>query len=263
MRLMPNFDLGKAIREDYNLRLLAKRSFEELITELLEPNTVYYDNIQKLFDYALNHLYLFPNIRLSDYDSIEDAISGYLYKWIQKYIDGHNQKPLESEINSIGEIDEALLQHLVVYFSRDCDDGESLALDAYKQHFILMGLENLNGRVLEEYLKTILEPIGWIWCAGEVYRAVDFCYILEDKSDILLQVKNKYNSENSSSSAIRDSTPITKWNRLNRPRKSNPTKPLDNWPELQKIVNCDDVNDALTENSYLKYIDDNSNIEFK
>ena len=234
MRLMPNFDLGKAIREDYNLRLLAKRSFEELITELLEPNTVYYDNIQKLFDYALNHLYLFPNIRLSDYDSIEEAIRGYLYKWIQKYIDGHNQKPLESEINSIGEIDEALLQHLVVYFSRDY-----------------------------EYLKTILEPIGWIWCAGEVYRAVDFCYILEDKSDILLQVKNKYNSENSSSSAIRDSTPITKWNRLNRPRKSNPTKPLDNWPELQKIVNCDDVNDALTENSYLKYIDDNSNIEFK
>lgn len=187
MRLMPNFDLGKAIREDYNLRLLAKRSFEELITELLEPNTVYYDNIQKLFDYALNHLYLFPNIRLSDYDSIEDAIRGYLYKWIQKYIDGHNQKPLESEINSIGEIDEALLQHLVVYFSRDCDDGESLALDAYKQHFILMGLENLNGRVLEEYLKTILEPIGWIWCAGEVYRAVDFCYILEDKSDRKLQ----------------------------------------------------------------------------
>ena len=50
------------------------------------------------------------------------------------------KKPLESEINSIGEIDEALLQHLVVYFSRDYDDGESLALDAYKQRLYTDGV---------------------------------------------------------------------------------------------------------------------------
>lgn len=263
LRLMANFNLEKAIVDDINLKDNAINSFHVLISELPEENVIYIDNLNRLFNYALDHLYLFPNISIPNYITIEDGIRKYLFRWIQKYIDGHNQAPLESEIYSTGEIDEALLQHLVVYFSREHENGEKLAFEAYENHFLLMGLENLNGNVLEQYLKNVLEPLGWIWCAGEVYRAVDFCYIIGDKPDILLQVKNKYNSENSSSSAIRNSTPITKWNRLNKPRSNDRTKPLENWTKLQKIVDCDDVNDELSESSYLRYIDENSNINFR
>ena len=263
LRLMATFNLENAIVENVNLKNNVIKIFHELISELSQENIIYIDKLERLFSYALEHLYLFPNISISNYTTIEDGIRKYLFRWIQKYIDRHSQTPLESDINSTGEIDEALLQHLVVYFSREHENGEVLAFEAYKKHFLLMGLENLNGNVLEQYLKTVLEPLGWIWCAGEVYKAVDFCYILGDKPDVLLQVKNKYNSENSSSSAIRNRTPITKWNRLNKPRSSDRTKPLENWDELQKIVDCNEVNDELTESSYLRYIDENSNINFR
>lgn len=263
LRLMATFNLGNAISENINLKNNANNIFCELISELPLGNVEYIDNLESLFNYALDHLYLFPNISISNYSTVDDGIRRYLFRWIQKYIDRHSQTPLESEVNSIGEIDEALFQHLVVHFSREHENAEFLAFEAYKQHFLLMGLENLNGTVLEQYLKTVLEPLGWIWCAGEVYKAVDFCYILGDKPDVLLQVKNKYNSENSSSSAIRNRTPITKWNRLNKPRRNDRTKPLENWPELQKIVDCNEVNDELTESSYLRYIDENSNINFR
>lgn len=263
LRLMATFNLGNAISENINLKNNANNIFCELISELPLGNVEYIDNLKSLFNYALDHLYLFPNISISNYSTVDDGIRRYLFRWIQKYIDRHSQTPLESEVNSIGEIDEALFQHLVVHFSREHENAELLAFEAYKQHFLLMGLENLNGTVLEQYLKTVLEPLGWIWCAGEVYKAVDFCYILGDKPDVLLQVKNKYNSENSSSSAIRNRTPITKWNRLNKPRRNDRTKPLENWPELQKIVDCNEVNDELTESSYLRYIDENSNINFR
>ena len=79
--------------------------------------------MERLFSYALEHLYLFPNISISNYTTIEDGIRKYLFRWIQKYIDRHSQTPLESDINSTGEIDEALLQHLVVYFSREHENG--------------------------------------------------------------------------------------------------------------------------------------------
>lgn len=263
LRLMATFNLGNAISENINLKNNANNIFCELISELPLGNVEYIDNLESLFNYALDHLYLFPNISISNYSTVDDGIRRYLFRWIQKYIDRHSQTPLESEVNSIGEIDKALFQHLVVHFSREHENAELLAFEAYKQHFLLMGLENLNGNVLEQYLKTVLEPLGWIWCAGEVYKAVDFCYILGDKPDVLLQVKNKYNSENSSSSAIRNRTPITKWNRLNKPRRNDRTKPLENWPELQKIVDCNEVNDELTESSYLRYIDENSNINFR
>ena len=263
LRLMAKFNLENVIVESVDSKQNVKNIFLELISKEPQENNIYIDRLERLFNYALEYSYLFPNISISNYTTIEDGIRKYLFRWIHKYIDGHNQVPLESEVNSTGEIDEALLQHLVVYFSRENENGELLAHEAYKKHFLLMGLENLNGNVLEQYLKNVLEPIGWIWCAGEVYKAVDFCYILGDKPDILLQVKNKYNSENSSSSAIRNSTPITKWNRLNKPRSNDHTRPLENWAKLQSIVDCDDVNDELTESSYLKYIDENSNINFR
>jgi hypothetical protein len=75
-------------------------------------------------------------------------------------------------------------------------------------HRRAMSAENLLGALLERYLAHRLEPEGWVWCAGSVVKHVDF---LGPDGDFALQVKNRDNSENSSSKAIRKDTNIHLW----------------------------------------------------
>lgn len=84
---------------------------------------------------------------------------------------------------------------------------------AKQEHLLSMGAENLVGELLERYLASVMEPRGWIWCSGSTVKAVD---LIKPPSAPggkwkLLQVKNRDNSENSSSSAIRNGTDIEKW----------------------------------------------------
>ena len=80
-------------------------------------------------------------------------------------------------------------------------------------HRMSMAAENLVGGLLERYIATLLEQNGWVWCCGNTMKAIDF---LKDDpaAPRLLQIKNRDNSENSSSSAIRSGTPIEKWFRI-------------------------------------------------
>ncbi len=79
-------------------------------------------------------------------------------------------------------------------------------------HQLSMAAENIVGELLERYLAERLEPLGWVWCSGSVIRSVDFILPQSDSAPLrLLQVKNRDNSENSSSSKIRDGTSIEKW----------------------------------------------------
>lgn len=76
-------------------------------------------------------------------------------------------------------------------------------------HRLSMSAENIQGLLLEEFLAEQLADYGWYCCWGESIRHVDFCNL--DGS--LLQVKNRSNSENSSSSRVRINQPIEKWYR--------------------------------------------------
>jgi hypothetical protein len=84
---------------------------------------------------------------------------------------------------------------------------------ASNEHQLAMAAENMVGDLLERYLAKILEPTGWIWCAGSIVKSVDFIKPPLPESNIwtVLQIKNRDNSENSSSSAIRKGTMIEKW----------------------------------------------------
>lgn len=82
---------------------------------------------------------------------------------------------------------------------------------AYDLHLKAMAAENSIGILLERFIASVLEPHGWIWCSGNTVRAVDF---IEPELGLLLQIKNRDNSENSSSSKIRQSSEISKWFRL-------------------------------------------------
>lgn len=77
-------------------------------------------------------------------------------------------------------------------------------------HRLSMSAENIQGLLLEEFLAEQLADYGWYCCWGESVRHVDFC----NADGSLLQVKNRSNSENSSSSRVRINQPIEKWYRV-------------------------------------------------
>lgn len=105
--------------------------------------------------------------------------------------------------------DEMVSVILVSYFGINQSDVERIK----REHSLSMGAENLVGDLLERYLASVMEPKGWIWCSGAMVRAVDFIKPTTSEQWSLLQVKNRDNSENSSSSAIRIGTEIKKWHR--------------------------------------------------
>jgi hypothetical protein len=101
-----------------------------------------------------------------------------------------------------------------------------------KGHLISMGAENMVGDLLERYLADGLEPKGWVWISGSLVKGADFLKppAPSKRKWQVLQVKNRDNSENSSSSAIRDGTDIQKWFR------TFSKKPGSNWAEFPDSV---------------------------
>jgi len=84
------------------------------------------------------------------------------------------------------------------------------------EHGLSMAAENIVGNLLERYIASQMEPAGWVWCSGEIVNKVDFLFPLgssqgDEPKWVPLQVKNRDNSENSSSSSVRDGTDIIKW----------------------------------------------------
>ncbi len=112
-----------------------------------------------------------------------------------------------------------VMQAAYGYSAAEC---ERIKLD----HQRAMCAENCVGALLERYLDSVLGLHGWHWCCGDFVRAVDFLKPLPDGGWILVQVKNRDNSENSSSSAIRQGTDIQKWFRTYS--RTGAT----NWPGL-------------------------------
>jgi hypothetical protein len=115
---------------------------------------------------------------------------------------------------------------------------------AVELHNLSMGAENLIGDILERYIASVVENHNWVWCSGSIIKAVDFVYQTPEKKWIALQVKNRDNSENSSSSAIRKGTDIKKWFRTFSKKKG------DNWNNFPKIVQ-----DSLSEKGFRDFVE--------
>jgi hypothetical protein len=109
--------------------------------------------------------------------------------------------------------------------------AEADLVRAKEEHLLSMAAENLVGDVLERYLAKVMEPRGWVWCSGSTVRAADFLRRPKSKTQLwrALQVKNRDNSENSSSSAIREGTIVEKWFRTFSRR------PGSNWASFPEV----------------------------
>jgi len=125
---------------------------------------------------------------------------------------------------------------------------ESSELDRVKrEHLLSMAAEGFVGDLLERYIAANVRDHGWIWCSGESVKHVDF--VRRGTSSNVpwesLQVKNRDNSENSSSAAIRVGTSIQKWHRT---KSRTGDTCWDTFPAA--------TSRPLTEVGFLAFIDD-------
>jgi SinI restriction endonuclease len=133
----------------------------------------------------------------------EESSSAYLKSYISRYFADRQAKLLLKEVGTTA--DPAV--DVILQAFANLKNTEEVS----NHHRKAMAAENLLGSLLERYLAENLEPHGWVWCAGNTVRAIDF---LTTDLTTVLQVKNRDNSENSSSSAIRHGTTIKKWFRV-------------------------------------------------
>jgi len=117
-------------------------------------------------------------------------------------------------------------------------------------HLQSMGAENMVGDLLERYLAEGLEPQGWVWISGALVKGAD---LLKPSTGQLnkwqvLQVKNRDNSENSSSSAIRTGTDIQKWFRTFSKKSGS------NWEEFPDSICRDGFSEEGFKDFVKKYL---------
>ncbi len=129
--------------------------------------------------------------------------------WLKKYNEGYKNRISQRISKPPGTIADPIVS-IIINTRLTGLTTEHLEQIKYA-HRLSMSAENILGLLLEEFLAEELATYGWYFCWGESMRHVDFCNV--DGS--LLQVKNRSNTENSSSSLVRSNQPIEKWCRVN------------------------------------------------
>lgn len=192
----------------------------------LEPHFTY-DELDIIFEVALKSRGLFPGFNLSG----NNTVSAYLLRWVSDYRAAIINPPSSRIANAKSACsDPAIRQIVMVTQNLSLQD----ASEQEKHHNLFMSAENIQGNLLEEYIAVNTRPYGWIWCAGTTLRAIDFC---NRDGSVLLQIKNKSNTENSSSSNIREGTAILRWYRLGTRTIQKKLYPAYKWDLLNRMIN--------------------------
>lgn len=180
---------------------------------------------------------------LPDYLSLNKKT---LTKGSKEYFDILAQKFFSSRklienIKEPGTVPDELVSYILqICFNYSIDDTERIK----KEHQLSMSAENKIGELLERYLATVLEPLEWSWCSGNFVKSIDFIR-QNDQGWDMLQIKNRNNTENSSSSSVRKGTTIYKWFR------SFSTKKATNWQEFPD----ENARLFLSEESFKKFVE--------
>jgi len=226
-------------------------AFKEVLLEddfnsIFPVNSNNYKKILTLFTVALSDMNrLFPN---SGVKQTSTNPKDYIRKWVAKFSNALQTPPSKRTAKLPGSaVDPALA--VMVKTHQELTDQE--IIERIKAHQLFMSAENIQGNLLEEYIASIAEPQGWIWARGETLRACDFV----KPSGIIshfVQIKNRDNTENSSSSAIRDVTQIQKWYRLKTLHKDKKPYPTFMWNELNELMELKEP--IASESSYQDFL---------
>ena len=208
-----------------------------------------WNDLLYIFKVAMEDRSLFPGVRGAKYPQ------DYMNKWVKGYVDAMTNMPSARTASPKGPCSDPAIRTIVQH-SQGC--SEEAAINGELMHNLFMSAENAQGLLLEEFIARNIRSYGFLWCAGNVLHAIDFC---NEDGSFLLQIKNKDNTENSSSSTIREGTTIEKWNRL-RTRTLNGKKYPDyNWDDLNRLINHyktsgDDLPPCnLSEKKYIQFLE--------
>lgn len=166
-------------------------------------------------------------------------LKAYVEKLIDCYFKGYNKRPSVRIGNASATHADPVVG--LVFATRVKNIPEDDLKKVVNGHSLQMSIENIIGDLLEEYLSLKLVSAGWYCCWGSSIDAVDFCNVNGE----LLQVKNSDNSENSSSSRVRNGTEIKKWAR----RKSTQANTF-YWDKLKELTGVQNV----SEESFREFI---------
>ena len=204
-------------------------------------------NLVSLFNIAMSNKSLFPNMILTDSATYE----GFIDRWVRSYLEAENNPARAKTAAPKGSCNDPAVKAIVKMVTRVSDEEATIQ---ESHHNLFMSAENIQGALLEEYIDSVISQFGWIWCKGNTLRSVDFC---TTDGENLLQIKNKSNSENSSSSNIRSGTNIKKWFRLGTRTRAGKKYPDYKWETLNKIIESTSGKPCnLSEDDYIKYVEE-------
>lgn len=192
-------------------------------------------------DWDTNVKFIF-SIIVNDDARVPGNISGNtaqqtIKKWLVKFKGGYDNRASKRVSNPPGTVADPIIEK-IIGAKLDHLSDEDLVKITYA-HRLGMSAENILGLLLEEYLATRLREYGWHCAWGETVKSVDFVDALGN----LLQIKNRSNSENSSSSTVRSGSKINKWYRIKADRVEYM------WAELNRICNTQ----HLSENDFVAF----------
>lgn len=220
---------------------------DTLLQQYFSAKYALYTNIGlgHLFAIAMDNKALFPSINMPDREGWQQ----YIDRWVDGFIKAHRNPPSGRTAAPKSSCSDPAIKEIV---RAAMHIAESDAAIMETHHTLFMSAENCQGGLLEEYIDSEISRLGWIWCKGNTLRAVDFC---TSNGRCLLQVKNKSNTENSSSSAIRAGTDIKKWYRLGTRARNGTKVPAYHWDELNALILAQSGQHAnLSEEGYLDFI---------
>mgnify|MGYP000858723543 CR=1 FL=1 len=186
-----------------------------------------WEDLDLIFEIALSNMDRFPNINLTG----QLSPKLYIEKWVKGYWDNVQNLPSQRTANPKSACTDPAIK-VIVKATQEMSEEE--ATKGEDNHNLFMSAENIQGNLLEEYISTKVRSYGLLWCNGNVLRAIDFC---NTDGSLLLQIKNKSNTENSSSSNIREGTTIEKWYRLGTKTRRGVKLPDYKWSILNDLVN--------------------------
>ena len=234
---------GKTLKDFEVSKSLIEAEFSKLIAG--KPHL---SDLQYIFDFAASNMGYFPNLMLTDSATYKD----YLARWVKNYEDAMSKLPSKKTAQPKGSCSDPAVK-IIVQTVTAIDDKK--AEEQNKYHNLFMSAENVQGGLLEEYIYKNIGKFGWIWCAGNTLQAIDF--ITKDGKK-LLQIKNKSNTENSSSNKIRTDTPIEKVYRLGTKTVKGEKQPKYNWDALNKVINSHkgsvQEDCAMSEEDYIEFL---------
>ena len=151
-----------------------------------------------------NNIDLAPAKRSKKIDSDKEAI----FRWVMKFYNGYKGRPsVKIGAPPKTKPDPAVGEIIACAFpTMQRNDIAKIEF----AHRLAMSAENILGPFVEEYVFDRLKPFGWALAWGETVKSVDLC----SRDGSLIQIKNRSNTENSSSNKVRVGTDIKKWFRV-------------------------------------------------